>query len=179
MNPEDAYAHFGLGQLAARRKQWQEAEAWLRKSLELDDHLVDAWRTLGKVLAKRGRGPEAIEAYEKSLQLSLRGYLPIRGPIFSHNDSGLLLDPDHFRVHTVLGKLYALQGKIDTAIISLRMGIAAGDNGCVVRSRLARLYLKKRQWTEVGQEVWAAIKMIPRDIGNAVSASLVPSASSF
>jgi len=168
LNPEDAYAHFGLGQLAARRQQWQEAEVWLKKAVILDGHLVDAWRTLGKVLAKRGRGPEAIEAYEKSLHLSLRGYLPIGAPIFSHNDSGLLLDPDHFRVHTVLGKLYALQGKIDTAIISLRMGIAAGDNGCVVRSRLARLYLKKRQWAEVRQEVWAAIKMIPRDIGNAV-----------
>ncbi|MGA9756349.1 MAG: tetratricopeptide repeat protein [Desulfobaccales bacterium] len=168
LNPEDAYAHFGLGQLATRFTRWQEAEAWLRKSLELDDHLVDAWRTLGKVLSKRGRGPEAIEAYERSLHLSLRGYLPIGAPIFSHNDRALLMDPDHFRIHTILGRLYAAQGQIDTAIISLRMGIAAGDDGCVVRSRLARLFLKKRQGAEVRQEVWAAIKMIPRDIGNAV-----------
>ncbi|MFI5329493.1 MAG: tetratricopeptide repeat protein [Desulfobaccales bacterium] len=168
LNPADAYAHFGLGQLAVRRKRWQEAEVWLGQSLELDDHLVDAWRTLGKVLAKRGRGPEAIEAYERSLHLSLRGYLPIGAPIFSHNDRGLLLDPDHFQVHTILGSLYALQGKIDAAIISLRMGIAAGDNGCMVRVSLARLYLKKRQWNEVGPELWAGIKVIPRDIGNAL-----------
>lgn len=167
LNPGDAYAHFGLGQLAARRQQWQEAEVWLKKALILDDHLLDAWRTLGKVLAKRGRGLEAIEAYEKSLQLSLRGYLPIGAPIFSHNDRGLLLDPDHFRVHTILGKLYTLQNEIDTAIISYRMGIAAGDSDCMVRLRLARLYLKKRQWNKIGQEGWAAIKMIPRDVWKA------------
>lgn len=151
---------------AARRKKWQEAEAWLRQSLELDGHLMDAWRVLGKVLAQRGRNAEAIEAYEKSLQLSLRGYLPIGAAIFSHNGRGLLLDPDHFRVHTVLGKLYALQRKIDAAIIVLRMGIAAGDK--VVSSRLVRRYLNIRQWAEVGQEVCAAIKMSPRDIGNAI-----------
>ena len=94
--------------------------------------------------------------------MSLWGYLPKGDPIFSHNDRGLLL------VNMILSKLYALRGEIDAAIISLRMGIAAGDNGCVVRSRLARLYLKKQQWAEVRQEVWAAIRMSPRDIGNAV-----------
>jgi hypothetical protein len=85
-------------------------------------------------LAKRGRGPEAIEAYERSLHLSLRGYLPIGAPIFSHNDRGILQDPDHFRVQTILGKLYALQGKIEPAIMALRMGIAGGDSGCMAYS---------------------------------------------
>ena len=97
------------------------------------------------------------------------GLSVIGGPTWSHNESvSLLLDPNHFWVHTVLGKLYALQRKIDAAIIVLRMGIAAGDNGWVVRSRLVRRYLNIRQWAEVGQEVCAAIKMSPRDIGNAI-----------
>lgn len=50
----------------------------------------------------------------------------------------------------------------------MNISIAAGDEGCVVRSRLARLYLIKRQSAEVRQEVWATIRMIPRDIGDAV-----------
>jgi hypothetical protein len=47
------------------------------------------------------------------------------------------------------------------------MGIVAGDNDYVVRIRLVRLYLKKRQWAKVGQEVWAAFKMITRDVWEA------------
>jgi len=44
------------------------------------------------------------------------------------------------------------------------MGIAAAsDDGGLLRNRVARLHIKKRQWAEDGQEVRVAIKMIPRD----------------
>jgi tetratricopeptide (TPR) repeat protein len=167
LDPEDPNACLGLGQLALLRKRWMEAETWARKALELDNCLVDAYRVLGRALFKQGRIQEAIAAYEKSLHLSLRGYMPITGPIHSFNETGLLMDPRHFKIHTILGQLFYLQNDFDAAIISFRMSIAGGDNGCVTRNRLARLYLRQCRWADAAQEAWAAIRMIPRDVWKA------------
>jgi tetratricopeptide (TPR) repeat protein len=171
LDPEDSYACLGLAMLAARRKNWADAEVWARKAMHLDGNLVDAHRILGQSLAKTGRTQEAIAAYEHSLLLSLRGYIPITGGIYTFNETGLLMDPEHFKVHTIIGQLYYLQNESGAAIISFRMGIAAGDNGFVTRSRLGRVYWKQGRWAAAVLEAWAAIRMIPRDVWNAVQGS--------
>jgi tetratricopeptide (TPR) repeat protein len=167
LDPGDAYAHLGLGQLAAREKRWRDAEAWLLKVLELDSQIVDAHRTLGKVLFKQGRRQEAIIAYERSLQLTLQGYKPLQGPILTDGEDHPLLDPQHFEVHGILGRLYDLEKDPDTAIISYRLAVAAGAAGFVIRNRLCRVYLKQRQWRQAAQEGWGAVKMIPGDLRKA------------
>ena len=164
LDPEDAYAHFGLGKIAARQRRWQEAEARLRKSLEFDDQLVDACRTLGKVLSKLGRRREAIAAYERSLKLTLAGHKPLKAPILSNLEEHPLLDPDHFRVHLILARLYDQEGETDTALVGYRMGIALGGDGFLPRYRLASLYIKKHLWQEFCNEIWQALKRLPRDV---------------
>ena len=164
LDPEDAYAHFGLGKIAARQRHWQEAEVWLRKSLELNGQLVDAYRTLGKVLSKQGRRREAIRAYERSLQLTLTGHKPLKASILSNLEDHPLLDPDHSRVHTLLARLYELEGEIDTAMVGYRMGIALGYDSFWPRYRLACLYFKKRHWPEFCEEIWQALRKLPRDV---------------
>lgn len=164
LDPEDAYAHLGLGKIAARRRRWQEAESWLRKSLELNNQLVDAYRTLGKVLSKQGRRREAIAAYERSLQLTLAGHKPLKAPILSNLEAHPLLDPDHFRVHTLLARLYEQEGETDTAMVGYRMGIASGGDGFLPRYRLAGLYFRQRRWQESCIEIWQALKQLPRDV---------------
>lgn len=163
LDPEDAYAHFGLGKIAARRRRWREAESWLRKSLALHGQLVDAYRTLGKVLNKQGRRREAIAAYERSLQLTLAGHKPLKAPILSNLEAHPLLDPDHFRVHTLLARLYAQEGETDTAIMGYRMGIGLGGDGFWPRYRLAWLYFRQRRWQEFCAETWQALQKLPKD----------------
>ena len=75
-----------------------------------------------------------------------------------------LVDPDHFGVHAILGKLYGLQKDTETAIISYRMGIAGQRDGFFISNALARLYLRQGQWEKAVQEVLTAVKMIPGDL---------------
>ena len=131
LDPDDAYANWGLGRLAARRRRYDEAESWLRQALTLDPNLLDAHRTLGKVQAKRGRIEEAIAAYEKSMILALRGFKPLTEAIAT--DFQGLLDPDHFRIHGRLARLYDLKGEVGRAINGYRMAIAKGGDGVFPR----------------------------------------------
>jgi tetratricopeptide (TPR) repeat protein len=162
LDPEDAYAHLGLGQVAAKRKQWQAAEAWCLKALELNSQLVDGYRTLGLVRRKQGRLREAIAAYEKSLQLSLAGHKPL-GPILTVSE-GRLLDPEHFKIHAILARLYERLGDADTAITGYRMGMAKGYDGFWPRWRLASLYLKQGRWQLSLGEAWQALQKAPGDV---------------
>lgn len=162
LDPQDAYAHFGLGRLAARKKRWNEAEVLLKKSLELNANLIDAHRALGDVLVKQGRLEEAIKAYEWSLKLALNGHKDLGGPIITCNeDDRRLKDSNHCYIHGRLARLYELKGDITRAITGYRISIAGGEDGVIVRSRLARLYLKQNQWRKAIEESWQAVKMIP------------------
>jgi tetratricopeptide (TPR) repeat protein len=152
--------------VAARKKDLAAAEVWLRKSLDLDPELMDAWRLLGKVLTRQSRRPEAIAAYEKYLKLALAGRRPLRGPIITQLLGPRLLDPDHFYVHARLARLYDQEGAVDRAINGYRMSIAAGWDAVFPRLRLACLYLKRGQRRQSLQEAWQAVKSIPRDLRN-------------
>ena len=125
---------------------------------------MDAYRTLGKVLSQQGRRREAIAAYERSLQLTLAGHKPLKAPILSNLEEHPLLDPDHFRVHTLLARLYEQEGETDTALVGYRMGIALGGDGFWPRYRLACLYFKKHRWQESCTEIWQALKQLPKDV---------------
>jgi tetratricopeptide (TPR) repeat protein len=168
LDPEDAYAHFGLGRLAAQRNRWDEAEALLRKSLALNGRLVDAYRALGDVLVKQGRYDEAIWAYEQSLKLALAGHKPLEGAIATYtNGDHRVIDPDHGRIHASLARLYELNGSTTEAINGYRIGIAGGYDGVLLRSRLAHLFLKQDHWLGAAEEVWQALKMLPVDLRKA------------
>lgn len=167
LDPEDAYAHFGLGRLAAQKKRWSEAEGFFRKSLALNNRLTDAYRALGEVLARQGREGEAIAAYEHSLKLALAGYKPLGGPLWTANAGDCPVDWEHFGVYARLARLYAGRGASTDAINCYRMSIAGQCDGFVVRSRLAYLYLRQKQWRKSVWEAWQGVKKVPSDVGTA------------
>ena len=161
LDPHDACAHFGLGRIAARQKRWEEAEGWLRRSLMLNGHLIDAYRSLGDVLVKQGRHDEAMMAYERSLQLALSGHKPLERPIARYGEEVCVTDPDHCRIHARRARLYELKGEVSEAINGYRISIAGGYDGVLLRSRLAHLFLRQRQWRRAAKEVWEAGRLIP------------------
>jgi tetratricopeptide (TPR) repeat protein len=161
LDPRDAYAHLGLGQIAARLKRWGEAESSLRAALALDGTLPDAWRTLAMVLASRKRHQEAILAYQQSLKLVLRGRKPLTGYIITEPRSDLVIDPHHLAIHVELARLYEATGALTQAITGYRLGIAGGEGSVLIRYRLVRLYLTRKQWRQAAQETWQAARAIP------------------
>jgi tetratricopeptide (TPR) repeat protein len=161
LDSADAYAHFGLGQIAADQRRWTEAESCLQAALALDDCLADAWRVLGQVLSKQKRCDEAIMAYQRSLKLVLHGRRPLTDYIITQPPSGLVIDPHHCATHVELARLYEATGAVTSAINGYRIGIAGGQDGVLVRLRLARLYLRQRQWRQTAGQTWQAIKASP------------------
>jgi hypothetical protein len=106
------------------------------------------------VLAKQKRPGEAILAYEESLKLVLHGHKPLTQAIITQPPGELLIDADHFKIHTRLARLYEATGAIPQAIAGYRLGIAGGEDGPVIRFRLMRLYLRQKQWRQAAQQVW-------------------------
>lgn len=164
LDPEDAYAHLGLGLLAIERKRWQEADAHIRRALALNDQSVDAYRALGRVLCAQGSYDEAIVAYERSLKLVLAGHHRLADDAFVTFLSGdrQPLDSGHGQIHAELARLSARKGATQPAIAGYRMAIAMGEDGVLVRSRLAYLYLRLGQWRRCAGETWQAIRKIPK-----------------
>ena len=152
----------GLGRLAFRLKRWGEAEERLRRALVPDGPAVDANRALGDLLARRGRLAEAIRAYERSLTLALRGGKVLRAPIRTRDPGEApVRDPDHFRVHACLARLYARIGEGARAIDAYRVGIAGGYDGPALRCRLACLLWQQRRRREAVVQGWTALRMVP------------------
>jgi tetratricopeptide (TPR) repeat protein len=164
LDPDDVYAHLGLGLLATRGKRWGEAEQHLRAALTGDPCLVDAQHVLGDVLVKLGRNQEALTVYERALKLGLMGHKPLSGPILTHVQKNRLLDPWHCHAHIRLAALYERNGAATKAVNALRISIAGGLNSVAIRLRLARLYAKQRQWRKSAGETWQAVQAVPKGV---------------
>jgi len=160
LDPLDACAHLGLAWLGMREKKWSDVEALLRRALELDGGLLDAYRALGDVLVRQGRGEEAIRAYEESLKLALGGHKALNGPIVSSAEHAHIADPDHWLTYLQLARLYDRKGATVEAICRYRMSAAGGCDGVILRGRLARLYLKQKDRAGAATETWQAIKLL-------------------
>ena len=165
LDPDDPWALFGLGRIAARRKQWHEAERWLRQSLAIDDQFIDTHRALADVLRAQGHRREAVAAIERSLKLGLAGHKSLTGPIATvPDDECRLRDGEHCRAYARLGGLYASIGDISHAINAYRMSIAGGYGGAFIRMQLARLHGRRRQWRPAARETWSAIRTLPSEL---------------
>ncbi len=118
-------------------------------------------RTLGDVLVKQNRREDAIAAYESSLKLALAGRKPLDAPIATSGERARLSDPGHSRTYLRLARLREQKGATPEAINLYRIAAAGGQEGVLLRSRLARLRLKQRDWRGAAQETWQAGKLFP------------------
>ena len=162
LDPQDAYAHYGMGRLAARRKRWSEAQEWYAKAVALDGGLVDAWRELGNACYALGQRQNAIEAYTRALRLVIEGHRPLGAPIITSQERNP--DPARWYVHAKLARLHDLQGNQTQAINGYKMAIAGGHDRCLLRLRLARLYLLRKHWLEGAGHIWKGLARTPGDI---------------
>lgn len=70
-DPEMAYWQYNnLGFCLNYLKQFDKAEEWCRKAIEINDEQYNAWKNLGVALENQGSISEAIDCYKKSAELS-------------------------------------------------------------------------------------------------------------
>jgi tetratricopeptide (TPR) repeat protein len=69
LDPSNGLAYQNLGALQLQAKDYNGAELALRRALDLNPNLAGAWTTLGVVLARTARKPEAIESWKRAVQI--------------------------------------------------------------------------------------------------------------
>lgn len=130
----NADALHGLGVLCVQEGGAEEGEAWLRKALqEIQDPRI--WNDLGESLRLQGRATEAVEAYEKALELqpefpvamnncgvtlAALGELDRAAAIFSE---AIRLEPESPYAYNNLGVLYEHAGKFEEALRHFEMAV--------------------------------------------------------
>jgi tetratricopeptide (TPR) repeat protein len=164
LDPADSYALLGLARIAAVRGEWSRAEYNLRLSLEFVPECVDAWRTLGEVFVGQKRYDEAIDAYEHSLKLTLRGHRPLVASIKTATlGHPHVNDPNHFKIHAAIARLHERKGNLTLALSGYSMSIAAKCDSSAVRLRVAHLYMRRGHWRDSIQHAAIAIRLLPVD----------------
>jgi tetratricopeptide (TPR) repeat protein len=185
IDPANHFACIGLAQIAARRRHYAEAEDLFQRVLALAPDTVDALRGLAQILSRRGRTDEAVRLYESSLRLALHGHRPLSAPIVTDEDACRLLDSGHSAAYEALAGLCAKRGDTARAIAAYLISIAGSNDGFLIRWRLARLCLARKNWPEAGanylrmfarapRSLWAAWKRVFRRLRRGFRSLLAP-----
>ena len=69
MNPDDAYAHFGLGYAYVISGKYQEAIKSYKQAIEIDPDYAKAHYGLGVAYGKSGKHEEAIESFKQAIRI--------------------------------------------------------------------------------------------------------------
>ncbi len=96
--PDDAEAHYNLGDICKRLGRLGEAETCYRRVLQIEPGLIGAHINLGILLNDLGRPKEAEASYRRALGIK----------------------PDIIEAHYNLGILFRKQGRLDEAVDSYR-----------------------------------------------------------
>jgi folate-binding protein YgfZ len=72
IDPDDAMANFGLGQLALERAEHQAAVTYLERALETDSEYSAAFLALGRALEGLGEAARARETYASGVRVAAR-----------------------------------------------------------------------------------------------------------
>lgn len=125
--PNSAAGHELLGAALALQRKLNEAEASLKRAIELNPRQSTAYTKLGDIAQARGRQAEAIAYFRQAVEV----------------------DPAEHRAHQRLGLYYESQGDAERAIHHFERGIDGTPADYLgVKLNLARLYSLRGRHTE-------------------------------
>jgi TolB-like protein/DNA-binding SARP family transcriptional activator/lipopolysaccharide biosynthesis regulator YciM len=180
-DPDTVDALIGLSQVLlgysnSAIEDRQQAEALLRRALDLEVNRAATHFVLGMLRRHQGRMPEAVEAYQTAIALDrnyARAYLFL-GLTFAYMgraeeavalvNHAMRLNPrdpnlaDHF---FVLGKAEILLGRSDAAIVNLRRASAANPRLWYVHMDLAAAYGMQQLIDEAKDELAESLRLRP------------------
>src|SRR5574340_384083 len=141
--PDDADAHYNLGNTLLTLGRLDEAEAGYRRALQLGPAHVDAYYNLGNTLRNLGRLDEAEASYRRALQLK----------------------PDYAEVHGNLGNLMLEQGRLDEAEASYRRALQLKPGYAVAHYNLGNLLHDLNRLDEAEASYRRTLEIKPDHVG--------------
>jgi predicted O-linked N-acetylglucosamine transferase (SPINDLY family) len=151
VRPDDAAAHFNLGQALRQEGRLAEATASYREAVRLRPDFALAHNTLGIALAQLGRPDEALASFQESLR---------------H-------DPTYAAAHNNLGKLLQDLGRLAEAEASYRQAVLHRPDHAMAYYNLGVALEQQRRWQEAATNYRQAVHLRPdyaeafNNLGNA------------
>ena len=142
-NPESAEAEYGLGSVYLKQSKLAEARASFLRATQMragyPDTLPDAWNNLGLVATREGRMTDAIQYFQKALELS----------------------PDHMVALVNLGNAYRQQRRWDDARKVFERATAVGPQDPEANYGLAMVYAQLDDTTHAYEYLQKALALRP------------------
>jgi tetratricopeptide (TPR) repeat protein len=165
--------YLGFGDCLQRAARYDEAEAAFTRVLELDPDSFAALYNLGVTAFQQGREEEAIERYERAIELEPQHPLAAatlnnlgtvhldRGEIekaMAHWEEAVAASPAQFEARYNLAAQYLEQDRIDDAIPLLEQAARLAPNHETLHTRLGRAYMEKGR----GEDAFRALSLVRR-----------------
>lgn len=138
--PNDAAAHASMGRYLVMTGKPREAEASLRKAVELDALAMRPRMDLADLLASQRRWPEAVPLYEAVIAAEAK----------------------HAGAHYALGLAYAQTGRLDDARTALQKSAALDPRAPLPHVALARWHGGRKEYPQALAAVGAALERNPK-----------------
>ena len=174
-NPNDANAHYRLGNAYYRLGQYQEAIASYKKVLRINPDQATAHYSLGNAYYRLGQYQEAIASYKKVLRINpdhANAHYNLgvtyqksgrhQEAIASHKEA-LRINPDHASAHFNLGWVYDELGQYQEAIASYKEALRIKPNDASAHFNLGVTHKKLGQYQEAIASYKEAIRIKPND----------------
>jgi tetratricopeptide (TPR) repeat protein len=129
--PSDSKAWLGLGMAELAQQHYQEARSALEQSLKIDSTSADAEYQLGVVANRQGVRGEAVQHFERAVQLQ----------------------PQHAMALAGLGDQYLQAGQIEKARTVLEQSVALDDSNAKAQYDLALVLSKVGETQEAKQHM--------------------------
>lgn len=156
MDPDDPFAHLGLGMTARASRRLDDAESALTRALDLDRALTDAHRERAEVFVERRRWDRAREGFVEAIRLVGAGGRTMAP------DGWQSGGPDAAWMHARLAFIAGQTGDFAAAARHAAHARSAGFDTAALRGRMAALSLRERSWRAANGHAAAAIRLTVR-----------------
>jgi tetratricopeptide (TPR) repeat protein len=138
-NPSDL--HINWANALAKNREYEEAEAHLRRAIKIKPTYAPAYYNLGNLLQQQGKLNEAISNYRQALELRMPNPYDVHLNLaialaqnreyeqaLKHLNAALRINPDSPQVYYNWGRILQKQGKLDEAIEKWKKALELNPN---------------------------------------------------
>ncbi|HEX2473661.1 MAG TPA: tetratricopeptide repeat protein, partial [Lacipirellulaceae bacterium] len=176
-SPRDVDALIARGSALQAIREFEKGEADLAAAVELAPERPDAWRAYGQCCLNLGKFPEAIGAFDKAIALKPRDPRAFlwRAMAYRMNgemdqamvsvSSAIERDPTDGDAYFTRAQWLAEMDQWNEALADYAEAIEVEPSRLVFRSGRARAYFKRREFEKGLEDVTAAMRLNPGDVG--------------
>jgi spermidine synthase len=173
-NPQETEGYIQLAVIYEGQGKLDKSAKAIEKAIELKPNRLDFYLLLGPIYERQERNDEALRTYQRLEMLDsnlpaeifaamasiyhLKKMLP---EAHEYAEKTLEANPNSWRVHYVLGNIYAEENAVRKAVDSYKRAIQLASDEPLLHSDLADLYLTQKRYDDALKSNTEALRIAP------------------